>query len=279
MSDSGEAVPEAIDFGRSRMQWATSKRAGDVSEIAVLAPIRKGCIPGETATYEEALRAAIANITQRLQQGLPSELDKVPTIHFGRMIILRPEQYLVYSENVAGLSYEEDGAAQIANAAGRRIPRQIDDFQEVMATSAPSLAPQFRSWILTLVEFDGDLKVYMRDIARTLNSDFDKIFRHCEDYPGTRRFEQFWQWIRRYQIRTDLFYAPYGELSVARLKHLEAFKRRFDQFVARVRSPSGPTVRSMDELFDEFLRENQQYARDFPSPGGVYRARNASGGD
>ncbi len=277
MPDSQAEVPATNNLARGPIQWAASRRTGNVSEIAVLAPIRKGCVPGETATFEEALRATIANITQRLQQGLPSELDKVPTIHFGRMIILRPEQYLVYSENVAGLSYEEDGAG-LADTAGRRIPRPIDDFREVATTSAPVPVPEFRSWILTLVEFDGDLKVYMRDIARILNSDFDKVFRNCEDYPGTRRFEQFWQWIRRYQINTDLFYAPYADLSVARLKQLEAFKRRFDQFVARVRSPHGPTVRSMDELFDEFLRENQQYARDFPSPGGVYRPRSTSDG-
>ncbi|WP_157081443.1 hypothetical protein, partial [Sphingomonas koreensis] len=94
MPDSQAEVPATNDLARGPIQWAASRRTGNVSEIAVLAPIRKGCVPGETATFEEALRATIANITQRLQQGLPSELDKVPTIHFGRMIILRPEQYL-----------------------------------------------------------------------------------------------------------------------------------------------------------------------------------------
>ncbi|ATY32945.1 hypothetical protein [Sphingomonas psychrotolerans] len=271
-------MPAPPPTRRPRLQWATSKRVGNLSEIAVLAPIRKGCVPGETMTWEETLRGVIANITQRVQQGLPSELDKVPTIHFGRMIILRPEQYLVYSENVAGLPYEDQQALRPGGALSRQIPQAIDDFREAVPQTSPAPAPEFRSWILTLVEFDGDLKVYMRDIARILNSDFDRVFRNCEDYPGTRRFEQFWQWIRRYQINTDLFYAPYAELSVARLKQLEAFKRRFDAFVARVRSPLGPSVRSMDELFDEFLRENQQYARDFPSPGGVYRAAGGEGG-
>jgi hypothetical protein len=27
----------------------------------------------------------------------------------------------------------------------------------------------------------------------------------------------------------------------------------------------------MDDLFDEFLRETQQYASGFPSPGGLYK--------
>jgi len=49
------------------------------------------------------------------------------------------------------------------------------------------------------------------------------------------------------------------------------FKRQFDAFVASVRSPTGPRVRSMDEMFDEFLRRTQQYASDFPAPGGTFR--------
>jgi hypothetical protein len=120
------------------------------------------------------------------------------------------------------------------------------------------------------VEFDGDIKVYMRDIAEFLGQDFDYIFENCENYPSTENFEEFWLWIRRYQINTDLFYAPYSNLSVARIRQLEDFKNRFDQFVAQVRSPTGPLVRSMDELFDEFLRETQQYASGFPSPSGIF---------
>ena len=55
------------------------------------------------------------------------------------------------------------------------------------------------------------------------------------------------------------------------LKQLEDFKRRFDAFVATVRSPQGSRVTNVDSLFDAFLRENQQIARDFPTPGGLYR--------
>jgi hypothetical protein len=269
------------------LSWVNSKMIGGVSEIAVLAPIRKGLVPGERRTFEERLRFAIANLAGRVANGIPTELDKIPTIHFGRMMIIRPEQYLVYS-SVEGLEYE-GGKRTMGAMTG--IPSPIDDYREIMSVEAPPdtpaqpepdqqqtkqeqdqpSKPQFRSWLLTTVEFDGDLRTYFRDIAQFLSSDFDAIFRNCEDFPSTQDFEGFWAWIRRYQIETQLFYPHYPDLTVVRIKQLQDFKRRFDAFVAKVRSPTGPRVKSMDELFDEFLRKTQQYARDFPAPGGTFK--------
>jgi hypothetical protein len=267
---------------RPRLKWATSQQVGGISEIAVLSPIRKGVVPGERRTYEERLRAAIANLAKRHQQGIPTELDRVSTIHFGRMIIIRPEQYLFLSK-VEGLDYHEEdgGAGQDSKPApagpfsSSKVPKPLDDFRKVEepADAGPrdeAEAPELRSWLLTLVEFDGELKSYMREIVHFMGLEFDRIFENCDFYPRSKNFEKFWIWIRTFQITTDLFYAPYRDLSVVRIRQLEAFKRRFDAFVARVRAPTGPLVRSMDELFDEFLRENQQYAAGFPTPGGTY---------
>ena len=254
----------------------------------MLAPIRNGVVPNERRTYEERLRASIANLAQRHQQGIPIELDQVSTIHFGRMIIIRPDQYLFFSKGI-GIGYrsdeDEDGgqgdAAKLPDSlSSADIPKPFDDFEQIRTPPAPNVPGkqpskqrdkrELRSWLLTLVEFDGELKSYMREIAHFIAEDFDRIFNNCERYPGTADFDRFWLWIRTFQINTDLFYAPYRDLSVVRIRQLEAFKRRFDAFVARVRSPTGPIVRSMDEMFDEFLRENQQYASGFPSPGGTY---------
>lgn len=240
---------------RPMLNWAESKTIGGISEIAVLAPIRHGCPPGERRSYEECVAAAIQNIADRHQQGLPNELNKIPAIHFGRMIIIRPEQYLVYSE-LADVEYD----------AGGKVPKPIDDYLEE-GSKAPAKA---RSFLLTLVEFDGELKAYMRDIAEFLARDFDNVFVNCEDFPGTRDFEAFWLWIKRYQINTNLFYAPYGGLSTVRIKQLEDFKRRFDALVARIYSPAGTRMRSVEELFDEFLQHTAQYARNFPTPGGLF---------
>jgi hypothetical protein len=241
---------------RSKLSWATSKTIGGISEIAVLAPIRTGCSPGEQRTYEERLAEAIQNLAERHQQGLPTELGKISSIHFGRMIIIRPEQYLLYS----GL--EGPGG----------VPQKIDDYIALPAKGAP---PKVRSFLLTLVEFDGDVKTYMREVAEFLARDFDRIFENCESYPTTREFEAFWLWIRRYQINTNLFYAPYSNLSTVRIKHLEEFKRRFDALVAQVYSQNGQRIKPVDELFEQFVRDNQHYARDFPTPSGIFRTDNS----
>ena len=239
----------------------------------MLAPIKKGRVPGERSTYEERVRTLIATIQERVDRGIPTELDQVPTIHFGEIIVIRPEQYLVHSR-VDGLDYEPapDGG----------IPKPIDDYQAISGAAAGSAPaqpgapapprPEFRSWLLTIVFFDGDLKAYFKEIAVFTNFKFDQIFQNCENYPagGTSDFEHFWDWVRRYQLNVDLFYPRYPELSVVRIKQLEAFKRRFDAFVARVRTPNGRGIRSIDDLFDEFLRENEQYTRNFPALGGVF---------
>ncbi|WP_372782878.1 hypothetical protein [Phenylobacterium sp.] len=260
----------AVKPPRGPLAWAGSKSIGRVSEIAVLSPIRKGCPPGERRTYEERLRQAINSVAQRHMHGLPTELSRVPTIHFGRMIIIRPEQYLVGSEIPGVDYYATSGVGPTGGSGGDQVPLPMDDFGEMVSTQQPKTDLGLRSWVLTLVEFDGDLKVYMRDIAVKLGKDFDSIFMNCEHYPGTAHFEPFWAWIRRYQITTQLFYATYSDLTVARLKQLEFFKAQFDAFVRRVRTPDGGRADSMDELFDEFLRENAQYAGGFPSSGGIF---------
>ena len=76
-----------------------------------------------------------------------------------------------------------------------------------------------------------------------MSVDFDSVFENCEDFPSTGEFEAFWTWIRRYQISLDLFYPRYPYLSTVRIRQLEAFKRRFDEFVATVRTPTGRRVR------------------------------------
>lgn len=280
------------------LNWATSKTIGGVSEIAVLAPVRKGCPPQESRTYEQRLCEVIDNLMQRHQKGLPTELSRVPSIHFGRLILIRPEQYLLYS-NLACVDYAPPNPPQAraseapdvaASNAAFRVPLPLSEYL-VQPPPAPSAtatdletatasgtkadgsptegASTLRTWLLTLVEFDGDLRVYMRDIAEALGQDFDDIFENCEEYPGTSNFERFWIWIRRFQINTGLFYAPYSNLSVARIRQLEDFRNRFDQFVARVRPPTGPLA-PIDTLFDEFLRETQQQAGDFPSLSGIF---------
>ena len=250
-------------------QYVESRRLGGVTEIAVLAPVLRGLVPGETRSYEERLRGAISNLAQRHAQGIPVELDRVSTIHFGRMIVLRLEQFRTALPDLPTGHISADADLL-----------QFDEFEEVntrQPRTTVSRNTEPTAMLLTLVEFDGELKPYMREIAGFLGDEFDTIFRNCADYPGTADFELFWRWIRTFQINTDLFYATYPHLSVIRIKQLERFRQRFDEFVARVRTPTGERRGSMDELFDDFLRSEQQLALGFPFPGGTYADASKSG--
>lgn len=258
----------------SRSRWA-----GGISELAVMTPVIPGRIPGERRTYEERLRTVLSSLADRGDAGLPTPLSKIPTFHFARVFIIRPEHFLTHSQlPLKGLYYDDpDGAGKTRN-----VPRPLDQFTRYDPAKPPATAPNggrdapspgpygLRSWLMTLVIFDGDPMVYLREIAAFIESDFDSVFENCEDYPFARNFEEFWAWVRRFQIRPDVFYTPYPNLTVARIKELEAFKASFDAFVARVRTPDGKKAQSLDEMFDAFLRANQQHAVNFPSPGGSY---------
>jgi hypothetical protein len=259
------------------LKWASSRSVGGVTEVAIFAPIRKGRVPGERRTYEERARTLIATIETRVQQSIPTELDQVSTIHFGEIIVIRPEQYLVDSK-VNGVCYEAPPDAG--------VPLEIDDFSPAQTVARRANVdwpargtpldwpgtPEFRTFLLTIVFFDGELRPYFKDISIFTKTRFDQVFENCEDYPGegVGDFEGFWNWVRRYQMPVDLFLCRYPHLSAVRIRQLEEFKRRFDTFVARVRSPNGVRPDRIDDLFDAFLRENEQYAQNFPSPGGVF---------
>ena len=99
-----------------------------------MAPIKKGRVPGERRTYEERLRDRVQTIETRVEQGIPNELDSVATIHCGRIIIIRPEQYLVDSSD-SNVTYE---------CGYDDIPSPIDDFP---VAAAADDATEFRSWV------------------------------------------------------------------------------------------------------------------------------------
>lgn len=246
--------------------WPGSQFLGQMTEITVLAPIRKGIVPHERWTYEERVRTQLEKVAGRVRNGIPTDLAPVSGIHIGRVTVIRPEHYLLYS-NVKGVDYESDefGGAKPGDAG--KIPSQIDPYTgDGLRGENP---PVLSSFLLVQVAFDGGIEAYFRDIALFVD-EFDSLFENCENYPYARDFEAFWAWVRRYQLRPDLFYSLKPELTVVRAKELQRFKRRFDAFVASVRTPEGYTVESLEDAFDRFLLDNSQIAAGFPAPGGTY---------
>src|SRR5262245_51831773 len=120
------AEPQVLsdDSLRKRLNWATSKTVGGITEIAVLVPVKTGVVPLERRTYEERLLAVIDNLEDRHRRGLPTELTKIPAIHFGRLILIRPEQYMLYS-GLSGVRYYPEPTD---TAASGRVPLPVDDY-------------------------------------------------------------------------------------------------------------------------------------------------------
>jgi hypothetical protein len=223
------------------MRCAESKMIGGVSEVTLLTPIKPGLVTGERQTYEQRLSAELESLQERIDQRIPTPIGVMPTIHFARWIILRPRQYL----QLSGLA-----------APGR----------------SEAVPGGCRSWLLFTSNFDGDMKAYLRDFSVFLADDVDRIWSNCEGYPvkGCRDFEQFWSYSKRYQIPTNAFYPAYPDLTVPRIRQLERFKQKFDEFVAGTRLPDGRSVPDMAGAFDHFLAENAQYPTDFPAAGGLF---------
>jgi hypothetical protein len=215
---------------------ARSKTIGCVSEVTLLTPVRPGRIAGEGRTYEQRLWGALESVQRRIERGIPTPIGQLPTIHFARWLILRPAQYLHYSD-----------------------------------VKSPA-RDTCRSWLFFTSNFDGDMKDYLREFSVFLGEDVDRIWGNCEDWPsgGARNFEAFWDYAKRHQIPTHAFYAAYPELTVGRIRQLDRFKRAFDRLVARTRRADGATIDDVARLLDRFLAENGVYPSDFPMEGGTY---------
>src|SRR5215469_1237523 len=193
--------------------WASSKTVGGVTEVNLFTPIKLGLIPGEKRTYEERLYFELASIQRRVDQGLNTPIGVMPTIHFARWLILRPEQYL------QGACFP-DGAVPVLDPYPYEGGATVHEYR-------------FRSWLFFASNFDGDLKAYLREFSDFLGQDVDRVWGNCEGYPekGSRDFEAYWHYAKRFQILTDAFYNAYPGLTVPQIHRLSVFKARFDAFV------------------------------------------------
>jgi hypothetical protein len=90
--------------------------------------------------------------------------------------------------------------------------------------------------LLFTSNFDGDWVDYLRDFSQITPTGMDKIFGHCDGYPegGCADFEAFRKYVRKYQVRTDLFYAAYPESSVKAVLAALDVRKLVNDFVRRL---------------------------------------------
>jgi hypothetical protein len=90
--------------------------------------------------------------------------------------------------------------------------------------------------LLFTSNFDGSWEGYLRDFSQKTPDGMDRIFGHCDGYPagGCRDFEAFKDYVRKYQVTTDLFYAAYPESSVKAITEALRVKKLTDEFLRQL---------------------------------------------
>ncbi|MEO8059300.1 MAG: Dyp-type peroxidase [Burkholderiales bacterium] len=184
---------------------------GGVTNLAVLAPIKAGFVPGfETITYLERLRRLLSALHAARQNVRESELNKpVFADPIGRAGIIRDFRYAIVPPDPVTTSAGEPGISRLS----------------------------------LNVSFDGGWEPYMRVIYRDIGALLDALFCHCERYPGSHKatFDEYCRWVRDREIDAGLYYTD-SSMSVAdqrylaeveRLQHDTPHPERADEAIAK----------------------------------------------
>jgi hypothetical protein len=69
--------------------------------------------------------------------------------------------------------------------------------------------------LLFTTNFDGPLEPYLEALRTGLGADGDSIFGHCSGYPGSADGRAWTGWLRARAVPSSLFFAAYGDQTVA----------------------------------------------------------------
>ena len=155
----------------------------------------------------------LAGLNERIASGGPPPLDDVGTVHFARWVVL------------------PDGAD------GGRLLFVIIE----MVRGGRKIAPEkeggvhFAGLVLLFASnFDGPWDDYIRDFAAQSAASFDAIYSNCEGWPerGARDLEAFKAYIRKHELRPDVYYRAYPQATVQQVKFALRLRTAMDSLLA-----------------------------------------------
>jgi Dyp-type peroxidase family len=194
-------------------QHKPSMGLGGLTNLAVLAPVDDGMVPGfEPISYRERLRKVFDGLHSARRNIRESELrPPVFPDAVGRFGIIHHFRYALVPP-VPG--------------AGKQPPDGV--------------------WQVSLnVTFDGGWEPYMRVIYRDIGPLLDLLFCHSPGYPGSRTstFDDYCAWVRRNEQTGGLFYADSGttlgdQHYLAEVEKAQRERGASDAQIARVATPS-----------------------------------------
>lgn len=136
----------------------------------------------------------LARLLDGLQSGAASPLARVPGTHFARWVVI-----------------------------GDVVLEEPDQRRDHL--TLPRL--------LFTSNFDGPVERYLEVLRTGLAEDADAIWGHCAGYPGRGDAAAFARYLRAHQIESALFFAAYGDRTVADVQRSLAVRRSVIDFALR----------------------------------------------
>jgi hypothetical protein len=95
-----------------------------------------------------------------------------------------------------------------------------------------------RSYLLFAAVFDSDrrrrpVQRYLAEMIEQLGPGFGAIWGRCEACPAGADPDAIIDWLKRHQVNSGFFFAPYGTATVADVRASVALRRRIRDFAVR----------------------------------------------
>jgi hypothetical protein len=141
------------------------------------------------------------------------------------------------SRNVSGQAYALTVLAPVVRGHVAELTAHLDALTDSPLARVPGT--HFARWVmigdrlLFTSSFDGPPAPYLEALRTGLGADADAIWSHCTGYPGVADAAGFAAWMRAHQVESALFYAAYGQQTVAVVKADLALRARLIDFALR----------------------------------------------
>ena len=200
------------------MKTVRSKSIGGITDLVVVAPIKRGMIDAfENLTYESRL-ALVAEALHKIRVNAREHEDVTPfadTVE--RILTLLNFRIGVIDEDILQLDPEVS-------------PFDTADMTDPAEPRPVQVAP--RRFMFLTATFDGPLEPYLRLIWNPLGPFLDLLLCNCEGYKFATKtgFPEYLQWVRDHQVEPSIFYST-TELTVRDqiyLRQLEKLQRDGD---------------------------------------------------
>jgi hypothetical protein len=147
------------------------------------------------------------------------------------LTVLAPVQPARASALAAALDELEGGAGSpLARVAGTHFARWVV-IDRLIHQGPPQKRDSFKApRLLFTSNYDGPLERYLEALRTGLGADGDRLFGHCADYPGSESAEAWSAWLRARTVSSSLFFAAYGERTVAQVRTQLATRERLIAF-------------------------------------------------